>query len=67
MMSLSVSLSVRTSSSVAVTSRKTVTSPNGPEFISRALDQRAYMNKVILDGSRLGREPINGIPKAAQI
>jgi putative transposase len=28
---------------------------NGPEFISRALDQWAYMNKVTLDFSRPGK------------
>ena len=32
---------------------------NGPEFISRALDQWAYMNKVTLDFSRPGKPTDN--------
>lgn len=34
---------------------------NGPEFTSRALDQRAYLNGVGLDFSRPGKPTDNAI------
>ena len=37
---------------------------NGPEFISKALDQWAYLNGVQLDFSRLGKPSDNGLIEA---
>lgn len=39
---------------------KTIRADNGPEFISRALDQWAYLNKVEIDFSRLGKPSFRG-------
>lgn len=38
---------------------KTIRVDNGPEFISKAMDQWAYWNKVALDFSRLGKPTDN--------
>jgi len=40
---------------------------NGPEFISRALDQWAYMNKVTLDFSRPGKPTDNAFVESFDI
>jgi putative transposase len=37
---------------------------NGPEFISKALDQWAYLNSVELDFSRPGKPTDNGLIEA---
>ncbi len=43
---------------------KTIRVDNGPEFISKALDQWAYMNQVELDFSRPGKPTDNAFIEA---
>jgi putative transposase len=43
---------------------KTIRVDNGPEFISKALDQWAYLNGVALDFSRPGKPTDNGLIEA---
>jgi hypothetical protein len=45
--------------SVTAGCRRKIRVDNGPEFISKALDHRAYKNKVILDFSRPGKPTDN--------
>src|SRR4030042_1925431 len=43
---------------------KTIMVGNGPEFISKRLDQWAYVNSVELDSSRRGKPTDNGLTEA---
>ncbi len=43
---------------------KTIRVDNGPEFISKRLDQWAYLNNVTLDFSRPGKPTDNGLIEA---
>ncbi len=43
---------------------KTITVDNGPEFTSRAMDQWAYLNGVVLDFSRPGKPTDNATIEA---
>ena len=43
---------------------ETIRVDNGPEFISKVLDQWAYLNNVKLDFSRPGKPTDNGLIEA---